>query len=226
MASLMYNGRSKIIAGTTLTVVLLAVLSLFSILSGRAAAIEDRFDGLVNDLKYGNKVQRISALEKLSNLKDERALEALIEEFHELHEDWHIRIMALDVLAASSAPMVTGALVDGVYDSCPAIKWHAVVGLGVYRNTRAINALIDALDDSTMYIRESAIESLGRIRARQAVPYLGNALHDRNFAIRLKATVALGRIGDDQALLLLKWVAHNEKDLFIRDEAVAILKNR
>src|SRR5271157_2402181 len=118
MSFLIYNGRFKIIAGTTLAVVLLAVLSLFSILSGRAAAIEDRFDGLVDDLKHGNKAERIAALEQLAGMKDERSLKAIIEEFHELHEDWHLRIMALDFLAASGNPIVTQSLVDGLNDSC------------------------------------------------------------------------------------------------------------
>jgi len=215
--------------GKTFAVMVVAVLCFIFMLSGlpgRAAAVEDGFDLLVDNMKKGNKEERIAAVEKLSGMKDERSLTALINEFHELYEDWRIRIMALDALAASGNSMVTDALVDGSYDPCPAIKWHAVTGLGGYGNDRAISALIDALDDSTMYIRETAIESLGRIRAREAVPYLGNALHDRNLAIRLKATLALGRIGDEQALLLLKWETQNEKDLFIKDEAASLLINR
>ncbi len=211
-------------AGKMFTVVLAAVLCSIFMLSGRAAAVQDGFDLLLDNLKRGNKEERIAAVETLSGMKDERSLKALINEFNELYEDWRIRIMALDALAASGNPMVTEALVDGSYDSCPAIKWHAVSGLGGYGNAKAISALIDALDDSTMYIRETAIQSLGRIRAREAVPYLGSALHDRNFAVRLKATVALGRIGDEQALLLLKSETQNEKDLFIKDEAASILK--
>ncbi len=207
-------------------VVLMTILSLISVLSGQATAVEDSFDSLVNDLRHGNKTERIAALHNLAEMKDERSLNAIIEEFHDLHEDWQIRIMALDVLGASGNPVVTNSLVDGLNDSCPAIKWHGAVGLGSYNNARAINALIDALDDSTMYIRETAIESLGKIRAREAVPYIGKALNDSNFAVRLKSTEALGRIGDKEALHLLRWVAHNEKDFFIRDIAVAILKNR
>ncbi|MBF0505534.1 MAG: HEAT repeat domain-containing protein [Nitrospirae bacterium] len=213
--------------GKTFTALVAAVLLfifMLSGLSGRATAVQDGFDLLVENVKNGNKEERIAAIEKLAGMKDERSLTVLINEFNELYEDWRIRIRALDALAASGKSMVTVALVNGSYDSCPAIKWHAVAGLGGYANEKSIHALIDALDDSTMYIRETAIESLGRIRAREAVPYLGNALHDRNFAVRLKATVALGRIGDEQALLLLKWETQNEKDLFIKDEAAYILK--
>lgn len=204
-------------------VILLTCLSLVCMLSWRPAMAEDGFIRILDDMRHGSKAERIMAVKKLSMMKDARSLDALIEEFHELYEDWHIRIMALDALAASGDPKATDSLVDGSYDSCPAIKWHAIVGLGGYANGRSIRALIDALDDSTMYERESAIESLGRIRALQAVPYLGNALHDRNFAVRLKATEALGRIGGEQALLLLKSEAQNEKDPFIRNEATLIL---
>jgi HEAT repeat protein len=208
-----HNGFKRF-ACNTLIAVLLAVLS------GRAAAFEDVFDSLVDDMNNGNKAERMAAISKLSEMKDERSLKALINEFHEPYEDWKIRIKALDALAASGSPMVTDALIDGLNDSCPAIKWNSAMGLGGYNNSRTINAL----DDSTLFIREAAIESLGKIRALKAVPHLGIAVRDSSFAVRLKATLALGRIGDEQSMSFLEWVAQNEKDLFIREEAVSILK--
>jgi HEAT repeat protein len=158
-------------------------------------------------------------------MKDENSLRALIQLANEPQEDWKMRIKALDTLAASGSPMVTDTLMEAVANSCPAIKWHAVVGLGNYDgDTRVIDALIYALDDPTMYIREAAIESLGKVRARKAVQYLVGALQDSHFAIRLKAVGALENIGGEQALSFLKRSADNEMDPFIKNEAAAAVR--
>lgn len=209
---------TKIIAVTTLIVVFFAILS-------RQAAAGNATVALLDDLRSSNKEVEMAAIEKLGQMKDEKSLNAIIEVLNARQEDWKIRIKAMDVLATSRAPMVTDALMDALADSCPAIKWHATVGLGGFNDdARVVDALIAAMDDSTMYIREAAIESLGRIRARKAVPYIGAALRDSHFAIRLKAVRALKNIDDGQALLFLKSAANNEPDIFIKDEEVSILK--
>ena len=209
---------SKIIAGTILIFLLLFILPW-------QAAAEGSGDRLMRDLQSGNKAVRSAAIEELGKIQDRSSLEALIGEFNASGEDWKLQIKALDALAASGAPMVTDTLMDALVNACPAIKWHAAVGLGGYNDdARVVDALIAALDDSTMFIREAAIESLGKIRALKAVPYLGKALRDSHFAIRLKAVRALESIGDQQSLFLLKWSADNETDPFIRDEVVLTVK--
>ncbi len=209
---------SKIVAGTILLFTLVLILP-------RQATAGSDVDRLRGDLQSDNKEVRSAAIEELGKIKDRNSLEALIGVFNSLGEDWKLQIKALDALAASGAPMVTDTLMDALVNYCPAIKWHAAVGLGRYNSdARVVVALIAALDDSTMFIREAAIESLGKIRALNAVPYLGNALHDSHFAIRLKAVRALKSIGDQQSLFFLKWSADNETDPFIRDEALLIVK--
>jgi len=189
------------------------------------AAAEGGGDTLISDLQSGNKAVRSRAIEELGKIKDRRSVEALIGVVNTIGEDWKIQIKALDALAASGAPMVTDTLMDALVNACPAIKWHAAVGLGGYDDdARVVDALIAALDDSTMFVREAAIESLGKIRALKAVPYLGKALHDSHVAVRLKAAKALESIGDKQSLFFLQWSADNEADPFLRDEAVAIVK--
>ncbi len=206
---------SKIIAGTIFIFLVLFILP-------RQAAAEDR---LMRDLQSGDDAARLAAIEELGKINDSRSLAALIDESQAISEDWKIRLKAMDVVAASGAPKVADVLMDALTNACPAIKWHAAVGLGGYNgDARVADALIAALGDSTMFIREAAIESLGKIRASKAVPYLGRALRDSHFAIRLKAVMALERIGDQQSLSLLKWSADNESDPLIRDEAVSIVK--
>jgi len=209
---------SKIIAGTILLFLLVFILP-------RQAAAESDGDRLRGDLQSDNKEVRSAAIEGLGKIKDRSSLKALIWEFNSIGEDWKIQIKALDALAASGTPMVTDTLMNALVNSCPAIKWHAAVGLGGYGDDpRVIDALVAALSDSTMFIREAAIESLGKIRAIKAVPYLGKALRDSHFAIMLKAVRALESIGDQQSLFFLKWSADNETDPFIKDEAVSIVK--
>ncbi len=211
---------SKIIAGTIL------IFLLEFILPWQAAA-ESSGDRLMGDLQSGNKAVRSAAIEELGKIKDRSSLEALIGVFNSIGEDWKLQIKALDALAASGKPMVTDTLMYALVNYCPAIKWHAAVGLGRFNDdARVVDALIAALDDSTMFIREAAIESLGKIRSLKAVPYLGNALHDSHFAVRLKAVRALESIGDEQSLFFLKWSADNETDPVIRDEAVSIVRVR
>ena len=161
-------------------------------------------------------------VDKSGEIKGDNTLEALIRVANERQEDWHVRVKALDALAASGSPMVTDTLMDAAFNACPAIKWHAVVGLGNYgSDARVVDVLISALDDPTMFIREAAIESLGKIRAGKALHYIDSALRDSHFAIRLKAVAALKNIGGKEALLSLERAADKEVDPFIKNEAAA-----
>ncbi len=214
---LMDDRRSKIIACKTLIAVLLVMMP------GQVAA-GNTSQTLLDDLRSNNKEVETAAIVELGKIKDASSLKALIGVFNTIGEDWKIQIKALDALAASGAPMVTDILMYALVNACPAIKWHAAVGLGGFNDDeRVVNALIAALDDSTMFIREAAIESLGRIRALKAVPYLGKELRDSHFSVRLQAVRALERIGDQQSLFFLKWSADNETDPIIRNEAAAIV---
>lgn len=201
----------------------MVLMVLVFLLSGQAAAVE--FASILDELHNGDKAERMEAVETLSKMKGEESLRALLDEFNTIAEDWEVRIKALDALAASGDAMVTDALLYALIDSCPAIKWHAAVGLGGYgSDARVIDALIAALDDPTIYIREAAIGSLGQMRAIKAIPQIDKALHDSHFSVRLKATLVLESIGDERSRRLLKWMADNEPDLFIRDKAASILR--
>lgn len=206
-----------------LTVAALPAVLMFMLCSGAAA--DGGTDALLNDLHSDNKIVQIRAIEKLGKMKDEESLKALAGVFNTMEEDWHIRIKALDALAASGDPMAPDTLMYALINSCPAIKWHAAIGLGGYGNDdRVADSLIAALEDSTLYIREAAIESLGRAHTVKAVPYVGYALSDRHFAIRLKAARALESIGGEQALLFLKRSVEKEADPIIKAEVVSIIK--
>lgn len=176
----------------------------------------------VLSVPYGQAAAATGGRDKAGDMRAGDSLKALMRLAVDERENWHMRIKAIDALAASGAPMVTDALMEEAANACPAIKWHAIVGLGGYDDdSRVADALMAALDDPTMYIREAAIEALGKIRAGKAVDYIGGALLDDHFAIRLKAVRALESIGGEQALLFLKRSADHDADPFIRDEAAA-----
>ena len=209
----------------------LILLFIISLLIPGEKAIGGDIDYLVENLQSSNRQTRLLAVEELGRIRDDKAVNALLNLVITKAEDWKIKIRAVRLLGEIADPRVSEALVRVFNDpflneECPAMKWNTAIALGkdFNKGSRAVDSLIDALNYNNLLVREAAIQSLGKIGDSRAVPFLIPALKDKSFAIKFGTIKALGNIGDPQAIPFLKQVARDDNDPYIKGEALSVLK--
>ena len=209
--------------------VLLFTLFFFaSIFAGDATA--DMIDEIKVELESNNWKTRLSAVEKLKGIKDERAFKLLLEIADTSVEYWPIKIKAMLLLGEIGNPKAIELLLKVFNDAflnseCPSIKSHAAIALGHFnKDKRVVDALITGINDGEVLTREASVNSLGKIGNPKAVPFLIPALNDKSFAVRLSAVRALGKIGDPQAIPYLQKIADSDNDPYMKNEAISALK--
>jgi HEAT repeat protein len=210
---------------------LIILLFIIFLIGAGEKAAAGNIDELIGNLQSSNRQSRLLAVEELGRLRNDKAIDALLNFVVVKDEDWRIKIRAISLLGEIAEPRVSEALVKIFNDpflneECPAIKWHTAIALGKNFNkgSRAADSLIGALNHNNLLIREAAIQSLGIIGDSRAVPFLIPALNDKSFAIKFSAIKALRNIGDPQAIPFLKRIADNDNDPYIKGEALSTLK--
>ncbi|MCL5237705.1 MAG: HEAT repeat domain-containing protein [Nitrospirae bacterium] len=207
------------------------VITIFLIAFAVQAGAED-IDKLMADLHAGGPAVRVSAIEELGKMKNDKAVNALVGIIEERDEDWRIQIRAIKALGAADNPKFVELLMDMLNDpfvtnDCPALKWNAALALGSFgKYPRVFDALTHALQDRDLYVREAVIQSLGQLGDGRAVPFLIAALNGRSFAIRASAIRALEKLDDPEAASYLKRIAQSDKDALLRNEALSALEKR
>ena len=205
---------------------LVAVIGIPGVSSGA-----DDLQRIREELKNNDWNVRLAAVEKLSNRKDENAIDLLIYVTEMRDEYWPVKIKAITLLGASGNPRAIESVLATFNDSfmnweCPSIKSYAAAALGNFKeDSRVVEALIEGVDDRELLTREASIQSLGKIGNPKAVQPLLRVLSDKSVTIRLSAVKSLEQIGDPQAIPYLKRMAENESDPVVRSEAVAALGN-
>jgi HEAT repeat protein len=197
---------------------------------GLSSGAED-LQRIREELKHGDWNVRLAAVEKLSNRKDENAIDILIYVTEMRDEYWPVKIKAITLLGDSGNPRAIESLLATFNDSfmnweCPSIKSYAAAALGNFRDdSRVLEALIEGVGDRELLTREASIQSLGKLRNPKAVPRLLSVLNDKSATVRLSAIKSLEQIGDPQAIPHLRRMAENEGDAVVRGEAVSALGN-
>ncbi|MEW6053474.1 MAG: HEAT repeat domain-containing protein [Nitrospirota bacterium] len=187
-------------------------------------------DDLIVRLKSKDTLEQASAVEALGRVKDQKAVDALLDFVFTKAENWKIKIRAIRLLGTIPDQKVSDKLVTVfnnpfLNEECPAMKWNTAIALGQEFNkgSRAVDSLIEALGLDNLLVREAAIQSLGKIGDSRAVPYLIPELRDKNFAIRFSAIKALGNIGNSEAEVFLRQVADTDNDPYVQQAAEAAL---
>jgi HEAT repeat protein len=209
----------------------IAIVVLF-FLSNEGISIAENIDKLVADLDKGDLGTRLSAVEELGRIRDEKSIDLLMNVADTSGEAWKIKIRAIRLLGeignAKAVDLLTKIFSDPFLNhECPAIKWNTAIALGNFKNnSRVADTLINGLQnkDEILGTREAVIQSLGKVGDSKAVPFLITALDDKSFAIKLSAIKALGEIRDPKAILSLKHIVDNENDPYIKNEALSALK--
>jgi HEAT repeat protein len=189
------------------------------------------FDKIKRDLDSRDWQVRLSAVEKLSNSRDEETIDLLMQVAGLRGEYWPVKIKAIQLLGEAGNPESADLLLSIFNDSfnnweCPSIKSYTALALGNFRgNLKVVDSLIEGVNDRELFTREASIQSLGKIGNPKAVPHLINLLNDQSAAVKLSSIKALELIGDPRAIPDIQRVADNDTDALVRSEARAALNN-
>ncbi len=182
------------------------------------------------DLNSSDWQVRRSAVEQLTDFKNDEVFEMLMEVAGTRSEYWPVKIRAIKLLGDSKDPRAISLLLSIFNDTflnweCPAIKSYTAIAMGNFKGDKKIvEALISGVDDPDLLIREASVQSLGRVGNSRAVPSLIPALGDQNIAVRLSAVKALEDIGDPSAIPELLRVSKDEEDPDVKNAALSALK--
>lgn len=202
-----------------------------------------------NELRSGNRNERVRAAEALAEIADPLTVTDLV---FALGDDVpEVRVQAAAALAhigdsrAVKSLLVAldqqdegGAqrLADALYGFGPAAveaSAHYLTGPGKYRplvartlgligDVRAEDALLQALDSTDQGLRIRAAAALGRAGTPRSVPYLLDLLSDGQWEVRAQAATAVGRRMDQRAVPWLKRALTDEA-WWVRHNAAASL---
>jgi HEAT repeat protein len=130
-------------------------------------------------------VRKFAAL-VLGKIGDVRAIEELGMTLYDLHHD--VSLAAAEALAKFGAPAVK-VLGDAMRHPEPAVRLHAVMGLGRIRDARVAPILIETLHDPERTVQRAAIQALGQIHdetAESALKVIAMNRNDREFSMLAK----------------------------------------
>jgi len=157
---------------------------------------------LIGLMRSGN----CRAVHLLASIKDERAVDALIEALES--EDLKLRYHAAFALAKTADKKATLPLIKALKDKDFYVRQGAAFALGKIRDERAVDSLIEAYrreseclrEDGSTFVYRAIIRALGSIGGDKAVDALATLLAEG----RKGAAEALGKTGDERAIEPLK----------------------
>ncbi len=199
---------------------LMVSLSLLLVsLSGSFTAAAD-FEKWVTQLGHDDEDARTEAVRELIKMKSPKAAYALAGFMDYTFMDWNLKIEIMKLLGEIKLPRAVKSFANVMeMEKCPALKWHAALGLGNFPGSEeALLALLFAFPgEDEPQVREGIVISLGELRDDKAVPLLSSLLYDASFAVRHAAIQALGKIGASEALPALRKALLSEKDAAAQD---------
>jgi HEAT repeat protein len=136
------------------------------------------------------------AAEALGNMRDERAVDALIGALKDVRS--RVRLKALEALIKIGEPAVE-PLIKTLEKDEPT-RVYAAEALGNMRDERAVDALIGALKDVRSRVRSKAAWALGEIGDMRAIIPLTTMLSDNIDEVRINAIDALIKIGSESVV--------------------------
>ena len=211
---------------------LIIIIIITLIILPGAKARADSIDVLIKDLHSHNQQTQLAAVTELGRIRNNEAIDALLDFVYERAEDWQVKIRAIRLLGEIPDKGISDKLVTifnnpFLNEECPAIKWNTAQALGKRFNkgSRAVDSLIEALKYNNLLVREAVVQSLGNIGDSAAVAFLIPLLNDRSFAIRMSTIKALENIGSPETIPALRKIADKEKDTYIKEAALSAIKN-
>jgi HEAT repeat protein len=164
---------------------------------------------LIKKLKHLDKQVRIQTANKLSTLKDSKAVQPLIEALRD--EQWEVRREAACALGEIGDKKAVEPLIELLQGNLLSVR-RAAYGLGELGDKQTEESLIKALEDQQYRVRERAIETLGKIGVEATNLILDNEIGE----VRRGAINALMIIRDERVILPLIEALKEELKLFYK----------
>ena len=211
--------------------VLFCMFSAMAVIAPKNSFADDYLDTIKTDLHSRDWQARLSAVGKLDNRSDEKALNMLLEVAGTWTEYWPVKVKAIQLLGearyAKAVPLLLSIFNNPFLNwKCPSIKSYTALALGNFKgNQEVVDTLIGGVGDDELLTREASILALGKIGDAKAVPYLVRLLRDQSTAIRLSVLQALEGIGDPRSIPDIQRILENETDAVVKSEAAAALNN-
>jgi len=174
----------------------------------------------ISMLQGGNVDDQIWAIEVLSESKDWRALQVLLDTA--AHAAPEIRREAIKALGILGDHRAVPTLLDMLERSTGRTRHHVIGALALLRDESSIEALGVLVTDDDPATRVLAIRALSALDHPRVVSRIIPALTDAEEPIRIEAIHALGRNGSDQALSALH-TSLTDPSPFLRAEATRLL---
>lgn len=182
---------------------------------------------LQQQLRSANAETRRQAAEQLGQVKDGRAVEALIAALTGGERDWSVLYAVAAALEDIADPWAVPALVEALWHHQDEFVRALAAGtLGKIGDTRAVEPLARALQEGGgvegMMVRGAAAWALGEIGGAQAVEALIAHLEwGDKFEVLCTVAEALGKIGGDQAIESLGRVLNDNRTEYVVQQAAA-----
>ncbi|MCP5099785.1 MAG: TIR domain-containing protein [Chloroflexi bacterium] len=153
----------------------------------------------LQDLKSSDDVVRENAAERLGELGDLSAVEALIQVLTDPDSDVrYIATRSLGKLRSESALRPLFRLLEK--DEDPDVQAVAAISLGELQISTAIAPLMEQLEHSDRFVRAGVLQALGELNASAAVSRINHIMRNDPISdVRAAAQVALCKIDDPQA---------------------------
>ncbi len=130
------------------------------------------------------------------------------------HDDWVVRVAAVEALAWVGDPAATANMTPLLNDDQWMVRVATVRALTELRSTSALRPLCVAMGDPHPAVRESAAEALGMFADATAMPSLQLTLSDEDPNVRLAVVNSIWKINSDEKVpLLLKSVTDEDPNV-------------
>ncbi len=167
---------------------------------------------LLAALETGNRRVRSRVADVLKNLKDNSAVEPLLN-LLTTHPISGVRLHAALILGYLGDKRAVEPLIERLqHDEVDDVQVFAAGALGLLKDQRAVEPLLQVLNNPEAEVREEAVCSLGNLAGKQVYEPIMNMLKDEHPEVRRLAALQLGKMGDERALPALEWMAEHDTD--------------
>jgi len=183
-------------------------------------AAADEVEDLIEDLKSGDRDERVRAAEALGWIEDPRTVDPLVGALKD-EEDW-VRAAAARSLGEIGDPRAVDPLIETLKDrEAPSeLRRRAAWALSKIGDQRGVDPLIQVLKEDDEHMHKIATEGISQI-GEDALDPLIEALKDDSWIVRGVAAEALVDIGDAAIDPLIETL--KEEDELVRWNAAWIL---
>lgn len=163
----------------------------------------------IESLKSSDVNERKEAVNSLVTVKDEIAIEPLIEATTD--ENAQVRFKAAEILG-NMGDLAFEKLIKRFEDETGKNKRFLTFALKETNNNKAIPYFASAVGDEDFGVRKVAIRALGELQAHDELNTIAKGLDDEDWGVRLATIYALGDLASDDSINLIKQARRKEKD--------------